>query len=100
MTQYLNSRSPRRRWASAVAGLVTVALLAACGSQPAGAPEAESVDPSAAATATGEVTICGANNNGVYTNLSESYNALGTGVTAQYLQLGSDTNQTRTQAVQ
>jgi multiple sugar transport system substrate-binding protein len=100
MTQYLNSRFPRRRWASAVAGLVTVALLAACGSQPAGAPEAASVDPGAAATATGDLMICGANNNGVYTNLVESYNGLGTGVTAQYLQLGADTNQTRTQAVQ
>ena len=100
MKQHLNSRSSRRRSPRAVAGLAAVALLAACGSQQPAAPEASAVDPAAAATATGNVTVCGANNNGVYTNLVDSYNALGSGVTVRYLQLGSDTNQTRTQAVQ
>lgn len=64
------------------------------------APEVPVLDPAIADGASGDVTICGNKDNGTYTKLTESFNAKRTGVTAHYLEIGQDTDSTRTQAIQ
>ncbi|MEY8042228.1 ABC transporter substrate-binding protein [Saccharopolyspora cebuensis] len=65
-----------------------------------GAPEVRVVDPAAAVGATGEVTVCGPRDTGVYTTLVESFTASRPGLSARYVELGADTDYTRTQAIQ
>ena len=64
------------------------------------APEGKVVDPAAAQSAGGDVTICGHRDTGTFKTLTETFNAKGTGVTARYVELGQDTDATRAQAIQ
>ncbi|KAA5838146.1 ABC transporter substrate-binding protein [Saccharopolyspora hirsuta] len=96
----------RRAPAWAVLATTAAITLTSCVSAPATGPVGEHaprtpvVDPAIARGATGDVTICGNRDNGTYAKLTETFNAKRTGVTAHYLEIGQDTDSTRTQAVQ
>ncbi|GAA2804410.1 ABC transporter substrate-binding protein [Saccharopolyspora taberi] len=64
------------------------------------APEGTVTDPASARGASGDVTICGHRDTGVFKTLTDSFNARATGVTARYVELGQDTDITRAQAIQ
>ena len=89
-----------------VVGALVISLLSACGG-PSGAPQAESapavevVDPGLGKSATGDVTICGGQDaGGVYGGTVKAVNAANKGLNVKYTQIGADTDQLRTQAVQ
>ncbi|MCI2421736.1 ABC transporter substrate-binding protein [Saccharopolyspora sp. K220] len=90
----------------AVAATAAVLALASCAGGPAEgpvaeqAPEGKVVEPGAAQGASGEVTVCGIRDTGVFKTLTDSFNARGTGVTARYVELGQDTDAARAQAIQ
>ncbi|RKT87500.1 multiple sugar transport system substrate-binding protein [Saccharopolyspora antimicrobica] len=96
----------RRTPAWAVLATTAAITLTGCVSAPATgpigehAPQAPVLDPAIADGAAGDVTICGNRDNGTYSKLTESFNAKDTGVTAHYLEIGQDTDSTRTQAIQ
>lgn len=63
-------------------------------------PETESLSADAAANASGDVTLCGGVDNGVFGNLIDSFNDSQSDVTANYVELGANTDAARTAAVQ
>lgn len=96
----------RRAPAWAVVATTAALALSGCASTPVTgpvgehAPEGVVVDPAAAQGASGEVTICGVRDTGVFETLTKSFHTSGKGVTARYVELGQDTDSTRAQAIQ
>ncbi|MFD5278546.1 ABC transporter substrate-binding protein [Pseudarthrobacter sp. NPDC058362] len=96
----------RRRLAQSVAATVVAGvMLAGCGNQPASnsteAPAAAAADPKSAEGAKGNVTLCGGKDaSGIHKNTTAAFNKANPGMTAKYTEIGSTTDESRTQAVQ
>lgn len=94
-----------RRLAQALAAAVTAGLLlTGCAGGVATGPSASSVptaDPASAKDAKGSVTICGGKDaSGIHKNTTEAFNKVNAGLNAKYTEIGSTTDEARTQAVQ
>ncbi|MFJ6077683.1 ABC transporter substrate-binding protein [Pseudarthrobacter sp. NPDC092419] len=96
----------RRRLAQSVAATVVAGvMLAGCGNQPASnsteAPAAAAADPKSAEGAKGNVTLCGGKDaSGIHKNTTAAFSKANPGMTAKYTEIGSTTDESRTQAVQ
>ncbi|MFJ5862395.1 ABC transporter substrate-binding protein [Pseudarthrobacter sp. NPDC092439] len=96
----------RRRLAQSVAATVVAGvMLAGCGNQPASdsaaAPAAAVADPKSAEGAKGNVNLCGGKDaSGIHKNTTAAFNKANPGMTAKYTEIGSTTDEARTQAVQ
>lgn len=107
MPQFTNtSLSVGTRLLSSAAVAVLAFALSGCSTTPtsdptvAGAPQTDVVDPASIDTANGDAVICGLRDSGVYTTLTDAFNARDTGVTASYVELAGDTDTLRAQSIQ
>lgn len=93
----------RRRLAeSVVATVVAGVMLAGCGGTSGTTqPSATAVNPAAADGAKGSISICGGKDaSGIHKNTTAAFNKANPGMTARYTEIGSTTDEARTQAVQ
>jgi multiple sugar transport system substrate-binding protein len=94
----------RRRLAKSVVATVAVGvLLAGCGGTPATSrtSTAAAVDLKSAEGAKGDITICGGKDaSGIHKNTTAAFHAANPTMNAKYVEIGSSTDQQRTQTVQ
>ena len=98
----------RGRLAKALAAAVTAGvLITGCGGGGGGAaaeqktPTVPAADPATAKDAKGNVTICGGKDaSGIHKNTTAAFNQANPGMNAKYTEIGSTTDEARTQAVQ
>ena len=94
----------RRRLAKSVVATVAVGvLLAGCGGTPANSPNsaAAAVDLKSAEGAKGDITVCGGKDaSGIHKNTTAAFNKANPAMNAKYVEIGSSTDQPRTQTVQ
>ena len=94
----------RRRLAKSVVATVALGiLLTGCGGTSATTPSssAAAVDPASAEGAKGNISICGGKDaSGIHKNTTAAFNKAHPGMTAKFTEIGSTTDEARTQAVQ
>jgi multiple sugar transport system substrate-binding protein len=92
------------RFAGAVAGAVALGiLLSGCGAGTAAEqkPGGAAADLASAQSAQGNVTLCGGKDaSGIHKNTTEAFGKANPGLTAKYVEIGSTTDESRTQAIQ
>lgn len=103
----VHTAAGRGRLAQTITAAVTAGvLLSGCGggggsASPQDSSTVQAADPAAAKDAKGSVTLCGGKDaSGIHKNTTAAFNAANPGITAKYTEIGSTTDESRTQAVQ